>query len=92
MNPLSDLNTFHQQLSHALNLAKLDSNNHQVRNYYHEVEFFIDQCQVVLSTQKDPYRQIASLQQFFKTAKIKGLRPVFVDLSSSHPYATLKNN
>lgn len=90
-SPLSSKNDFYSQLNHALHLAQIDTGSIQVRNYYQEVEFHTDNCQVILSDQKDPYWQIASLQQLIKTAKIKDKQATLVDLSGSHPYATLKN-
>jgi len=91
INPLSSKNNFYSQLNHALHLAEMNTGSIQIRNYYHEVEFHTNNCQVILSTQKDPYWQIASLQQLIKTAKIKDKQATLVDLTGSHPYATLKN-
>ena len=91
INPLSSKNDFHSQLNHALHLGEMDTGSIQIRNFYQEVEFHTNGCQVILSTQKDPYWQIASLQQLLKTAKIKDKQAALVDLTGSHPYATLKN-
>ena len=92
INPVSDQNTFYSQLNHAFHLAKLPTSSLQVRESGHEVEFSTDQCRVILSTQKDPYRQIASLQQILKTSKIKGRETIFIDLAGRHPYATFQNH
>ena len=91
INPLSSKNDFYSQLNHALHLADIDTGSIRIRNFYQEVEFNTNDCAVILSTKKDPYWQIASLQQLLKTAKIKDQQVALVDLTDSHPYATLKN-
>ena len=66
-------------------------------DYQNQIEFYIENgdnnySKIILSTQKDPYWQISSLQDFFKTAKINNRQVKLVDLSINHPYATFKNN
>ncbi len=91
LNPISSKNQFYSKLNHAIHTAKLDITDLQIRDFQKEVEFKISQSHIILSSQKDPYLQIASLQQFFKTAKIKGKTVVSIDLSTNHPYATFKH-
>lgn len=97
MNPVSSQNDFYTKLNNALKTSQLDPINLVVRDYQNEVEFYLkndqnNQTKIIISTQKDPYWQIASLQDFFKTAKINNKQINLVDLSINHPYATFKNN
>ena len=97
INPISSQNDFYAKLNNALQTSQLSPINLLVRDYQNEVEFYIqdeqnNQTKVVVSNQKDPYWQIASLQDFFKTAKISNKQIKLVDLSIDHPYATFKNN
>ncbi|MCL4383895.1 hypothetical protein M1116_00405 [Patescibacteria group bacterium] len=46
----------------------------------------------MISTNNDPFFQIASLQKILKIATMNGKHAEFIDLSSLRPYATLKNN
>lgn len=97
INPVSSQNDFYTKLNNALKTSQLDPINLVVRDYQDEVEFYLkndqnNQTKIIISTQKDPYWQIASLQDFFKTAKINNKQINLVDLSINHPYATFKNN
>lgn len=88
-DPLSSRNNFLNQFNHALNLAKIKSNNIIVRDFQNEIEFNINSTKVILSLQKDPYWQIASLQEILKIAKMKDKDVKLIDLSINHPYATI---
>ena len=45
----------------------------------------------LISTQDDPYFQVASLQKILKIVTMNGKHADFIDLSSRRPYATLKD-
>ncbi|MDD4937845.1 MAG: hypothetical protein PHX34_02390 [Candidatus Shapirobacteria bacterium] len=97
INPISSQNDFYSKLNNALQTSQISPINLIVRDYQNEVEFYLqdeqsNQTKIIVSTQKDPYWQIASLQDFFKTAKINNKQIKLVDLSINHPYATFKNN
>ena len=97
INPISSQNNFYSKLNNALQTSQISPINLVVRDYQNEVEFYLQdeqnyQTKIIVSTQKDPYWQIASLQDFFKTAKINNKQIKLVDLSIDHPYATFKNN
>ncbi len=75
--------------------------NHEVfqiefKPHLQEIHFILNQnnyiTSVIISTKKDIYSQVAILQKAIKIAKIKGNQISFIDLSSKHPYAKLKNN
>ncbi len=95
-NPKSDKNDFYQNLNLAINTSKLSVSSITVRDFNHEVEFYLNQdnqtIKVLLSDKTDPFWQISSLQDILKTAKMNKQELKLVDLSSSHPYATFKNN
>jgi len=97
LTPKSDQNNFYDKLNNALQTSKITPINLVVRDYLNEVEFYFQNenenlIKVIVSTQKDPYWQIVSLQDFYKTAKINNRQINLVDLSIDHPYATFKNN
>jgi len=81
---------FYSKLDLAIKTANLEIKNLQKREYLNQVEFFINDTRIILSTQKDPTWQVASLQEVFKTAKMN--RITLINLSIDHPYATFKNN
>lgn len=96
-NPNSDKNNFYLQLEYGLKNAKIDIFKSSIRDFQNEFEFYLinennDPIKVILSTQKNPYWQITSLQEILKTAKINHQHLQLVDLSIDHPYATFKNN
>lgn len=95
-NPISDKNNFYNQLNLAIKTSQLETSSWQVRDFLHQVEFTIpngnNNLKVILSDQKSPIWQIASLQELIKTAKINNQSIKLVDLSTAHPYATFKNN
>ncbi len=97
ITPKSNKNDFYDKLNNALQTSKLIPINMTVRDYLNEVEFYLQNednqlTKIIISTQKDPYWQIVSLQDFSKTAKINNKQIYLVDLSIDHPYATFKNN
>jgi len=97
INPISDKNNFYFQLEHSLKIAQINNTNNTIKDYQNQLEFYIinesnNPIKIILSTQKNPYWQIASLQEILKVAKINNKQLQLVDLSINHPYATFKNN
>lgn len=97
ISPKSNQNDFYDKLNNAFQTSQLIPINLTVRDYLNEVEFYLQEergqlTKIILSTKKDPYWQIVSLQDFSKTAKINNRQIYLVDLSIDHPYATFKNN
>ena len=97
LDPNSNKNGFYLQLEHGLQTAKINISKTVIRDYQNQFEFYIinqgnNPIKIILSTQKNPYWQIASLQEILKTAKINNKQLQLVDLSINHPYATFKNN
>lgn len=97
IEPTSEKNNFYLQLENSLKTAKIDITKSEVKDYQNQYEFYVTNesdypIKVILSTQKNPYWQIASFQDILKTAKIRNRQLQLVDLSISHPYATFKNN
>jgi len=95
-NPISDKNDFYDQLNLALKTSHLETSSWNIRDFTHQVEFTVSNgnntFKVIVSDQKNPLIQIASLQELLKTAKINNQHFKLVDLSTTHPYATFKNN
>ncbi len=93
----SDTQNFLNQLQDALSTSQLEPLNLSIRDFNHQTEFYLQPkeqiipTKVVLSTQKNPYWQIAVLQKTLKEAKIKNTFIKTINLSLNHPYATLKN-
>lgn len=97
IDPTSNKNNFYIQLEHGLKTAQVNITKSAIRDYQNQFEFYIinqdnNPTKIILSTQKNPYWQIASLQEILKTAKINNKQLQLVDLSINHPYATFKNN
>lgn len=92
INPISQKNDFLKNLNYALFMAKIKPTATQIKDWKDEVEFYIDNTKIILSTKKNPYWQITSLQQTLKIGKIKNREIKIIDLSVDHPYATFKNN
>lgn len=94
--PISDKNNFYDQLNLALKTGHFDTSSWTIRDFLNQVEFTLsdgnNNFKVILSDQKNPILQIASLQELIKTAKINNQTPKLVNLSTAHPYATFKNN
>lgn len=89
---LSSKNIFRQEFESAINTHKIKTANIVYRNYIDQVEFNIDKCRVIFSTKKSAQKQITTLQELQKVAKIKQSTFTLIDLSVEHAYATLKNN
>jgi hypothetical protein len=87
---LTSNNDFNNYLEHALSMAKIKTSSLSFRDYSNEVEFHIQAqkkpVKIIISTQKNPYSQISTLQQILKKDKIK--IPKIIDLSSNKQYAT----
>jgi hypothetical protein len=96
ITPSSKKNDFLNGLQYAFNSSGLKPNQVQLRTYQNELELNVQHqdglVKVILSTQKDPFWQVASLQEILNKAKIKHNKIKFIDLSIAHPYATFKNN
>jgi len=94
--PISNQNNFYKNLDLAIKTATLTVSSFQVRDFNDEVEFYVviddNPIKVLVSTLKNPFWQVATLQQVVKTAKIDQGKLKLVDLSSKHPYVTFKNN
>lgn len=88
LSPVSENNDYRQLLEKALFLANLKPQMVTPREYINEIEFYIDNKQIIVSTKKDPFWQVSSLQDILKIAKINNQVIKFIDLSSAHPYAT----
>lgn len=96
INPSSNKNSFYLELDNILIKAQIKTVKNNIRDYQNQFEFYIinesNPTKVILSTKKNPYWQIASLQEILKKAKINNKQLQLVDLSINHPYATFKNN
>lgn len=96
ITPKSNQNDFYDKLNNAFKTSQLEPINLTVRDYLNEIEFYLQEdnnlTKIIISTQKDPYWQIVSLQDLSKTAKMNHKQFSLVDLSIDHPYATFKNN
>lgn len=92
INPSSSKNDFLSKLSTVLSTANIKTSQITLRDFQNETEFYVQNenftTKVVLSTAKDPYQQVASLQKILKIAKIKGKDVKFIDLSIGRSYAT----
>lgn len=97
INPTSTKNNFYLELDNILKTAQIKTVKNTIRDYQNQFEFYIinennNPTKVILSTKKNPYWQIASLQEILKKAIINNKQLQLVDLSINHPYATFKNN
>jgi len=97
IDPTSSKNNFYSQLEYGLKTAQINITKCNIRDYQNQFEFYImnkgnNPTKIILSTKKNPYWQIASLQEILKKAKINNKQLQLVDLSINHPYATFKNN
>jgi len=88
LDPISENNKFRQNLDKALTLVNLKPQKIIPREFINEIEFSLDNKQIIFSTQKDPFWQVSSLQDILKIAKINHQLIKFIDLSPAHPYAT----
>jgi hypothetical protein len=96
VNPISNKNDFYSQLNLVIKTSHLETSSWIVRDFLHQVEFTVkndnNTFKTIISDEKNPLTQIASLQELIKTAKMKEKSLKLVDLSATHPYATFKNN
>ena len=95
-NHVANQSDFYQKLNLALKTSHLETSSIDVRDFHHQVEFYVQSSsqpiRVILSSQKDPFWQISSLQELLKTAKMNQQQLMLVDLSPVKPYVTFKNN
>jgi len=80
-----------------LQLHHFSTNKITTNHLFHHLTFELtspntkDTITIRLTSQKNPYYQVQSLQNTIRTANIKGTTIKFIDLAAKHPYATLKN-
>ena len=79
---------FIKKLNHGFNLAKIDAKNIKINSGFDQITFLNNNTNIIFSINKNPYSQIATLQQVQKIATIKKQQLLLVDLSSEHPYAS----
>jgi hypothetical protein len=92
VDPISSKNDFVFQLNQALAMSQLKVDHLVYKDFNNQIEFNTSTTKVILSDQKDPFWQIASLQQILNRGKINNNLINFIDLSIKHPYATFQNN
>jgi len=72
-----------------------DISDLKIDPYNHKINFWLIQndhkTQVILSDQKDLWLQLSVLQKINKMVKIKDSLATLIDLSLTHPYATIQN-
>lgn len=94
ISPYSAENNFYNQLDHALKLTNLKTSSLNFDNFLNQIDFSVypsqnkQPVQVKISSKKNPYKQIASLQEILKIAKINNKDVNFIDLSINHPYVS----
>jgi len=95
INPSSENNNFINQLNFALVSNGLKPYDTQLRPYQNQIEISLKTGnkseKIIFSTKKNPFWQVSSLQKVEKLAKIRDKYVNLIDLSSSHPYATLQD-
>jgi hypothetical protein len=91
-NPVTTQNDDLNQFENILHLSNLQPVGLKFFGFRHEVEFFIKDTAVIFSNNLSPLAQVTALQNILKTSNIRGKRLKFIDLSSTHPYATFENN
>lgn len=79
---------FIKKLNHGFNLAQINPKNIKINSGFNQITFFSNNTNIIFSINKNPYSQIATLQQVQKIATIKKQQLLLVDLSSEHPYAS----
>ena len=79
---------FIKKLNHGLNLAKINAKNIKINSGFDQISFIYNKTNIIFSLNKNPYSQIATLQQVQKIATIKGQQLLLIDLSIKHPYAS----
>lgn len=91
-NPVANQNSNVNQFENILHLSNFQPANLKFFGYRQEMEFSVENTNVIFSTNLSPLAQVTALQNALKTSNIKDKRLKFIDLSSAHPYATLENN
>ncbi len=91
-NPVANQNSNVNQFENILHLSNFQPVNLKFFGYRQEMEFSVENTNVIFSTNLSPLAQVTALQNALKTSNIKDKRLKFIDLSSAHPYATLENN
>lgn len=94
--PQSSQNQTKYSIDKLIADKKLDISNLNIDPYNHKISFTSIEddrrTQVILSDQKDLWMQLSVLQKIDKIVKIKNRSATLVDLSLTHPYATIQNN
>jgi hypothetical protein len=90
--PTASQNDIINQFENALHLSSLQPTGLKYFGFRHEIIFNIKNTTVIFSSNLSPIIQVTALQNLLKTSNIKGRGLKFIDLSSSHPYATFENN
>lgn len=91
-NPNNSANYSLSQLNKYLTLTKTPFTVKNVDQNLGEATVNIANTTVLFSLNHPAYSQVANLQNFLKTANIKGKAIQFIDLSSPIPYATLSDH
>ena len=84
----SNKEEFIKKLTHGLNLANISAKNITINSGFDQIIFISNKAKIIFSLNKNPYSQIATLQQAQKIATIKKQQLLLVDLSLEHPYAS----
>lgn len=92
VSPLGQQNVFRSQLLHLLSVANISYSQLEFSPYSETAKILINKTRIILSTKKDPYQQIETLQGILKIATIEEKEIDLIDLDSKHPYASFKNN
>ena len=94
--PQSSQNQTKYRIDKLIADKNLDVSNLTIDPYNHKISFLVMQdghkTQVILSDQKDLWLQLSVLQKIDKMVKINNRLATLVDLSLTHPYATIQNN
>ena len=91
-NPTAEQNNNINQFENILKISNLQAVNLKVFSFRNEIQFYLKNVTVIFSSKLSPIIQVTALQNILKTSNIKGRGLKFIDLSSSHPYATFENN
>lgn len=91
-NPSSNQNNNLNQFEETLRSANIQPTGLKFFGSRDEIEFSVDGATIIFSSKLSPLIQVTAFQNILKTSNIKGRGLKFIDLSSSHPYATFENN
>lgn len=96
LDPLSNQNSLYKSFYSSLYNANLKPLQIEIRNFKDEIEFQLEiednkSTKVIVSTKKDPEKQIIYIKKLQKIAENKKMNLTFIDLSTAHPYATFQN-